>query len=83
MTTKFDRLQTILKETTEIVDSFKTDNDKIIEENKNLKKELKSMNIKYRTLNNRIRKTLNPIEAKYDFTNTPNFLKVLQNIETT
>jgi len=83
MSTKFDRLQTVLKETTEIVDSFKTDNDKIIEENKNLKKELKEINIKYRILKNSITKTLNPIESKYDFTNAPNFLKVLQNIEST
>lgn len=81
MANQIDKLKTILTNAVELSSSVEETNTQLLKDNMNLKRDLKDMKVKYRVLKNQINKTLNPIDTKYDFTNAPNFLKVLQNIE--
>ena len=76
MSIQIKELKCVLEKAAELYVGVERNNRELLNENTDLK-------AKYINLKNSISKTLNPIDAKYDFTNAPNFLKLLQKIETT
>lgn len=73
--------------TIDIVKSIENEKIELEKENENLKNELKNSNLKLKEIKKYVLNFLNPthipITSKYDFTNAPVFLKILQNIDTT
>jgi len=57
------------------------ENVKLLNENYSLRKNLKDLEKKHRTLKNQLVKLMKPINTIYDFTDAPNFLKVLNTLD--